>query len=103
MLKKIILASVIATASMTSSFAEMVNINKADAETIAENLKGIGLTKAKAIVKYRKENGKFQTVDDLTKVKGIGEKTVEKNRSDLTVKATKVKEPARKKSSDSDK
>ena len=102
MLKKIILASVIATASITSSFAEMVNINKADAETIAENLKGIGITKAKAIVSYRKENGKFKSVDELTKVKGIGEKTVEKNRDDLTVKAVKVKKSVEKSESDTE-
>ncbi len=89
MLKNIILASVIAVASATSSFAAMVNINKADAETLAENLKGIGLTKAQAIVKYRKDNGKFTSVDELTNVKGIGEKTVEKNLDDLTVKTLK--------------
>lgn len=95
MLKKIILASAIAAASISSSFAEMVNINKADAETIAKNLKGIGLSKAEAIVKYRKDNGKFKTVDELMNVKGIGEKTIEKNRDDLTVKAKKVsKKPA---------
>ncbi len=67
----------------------MVNINKADAETLAENLKGIGLTKAQAIVKHRKDNGKFSSVDELANVKGIGEKTVEKNRDDLTVKTLK--------------
>ncbi len=89
MLKNIILASVIAAASITSSFAAMVNINKADAETLADNLKGIGLTKAQAIVKYRKDNGKFTSVNELTNVKGIGEKTVEKNRDDLTVKIIK--------------
>ncbi len=89
MLKNIILASVIAAASITSSFAAIVNINKADAETLAENLKGIGLTKAQAIVKYRKDNGKFASVDELTNVKGIGEKTVAKNRDDLTVKILK--------------
>ncbi|MEE9302842.1 MAG: helix-hairpin-helix domain-containing protein [Thiotrichaceae bacterium] len=89
MLKNIILASVIAVASITSSFAAMVNINKANAETIAENLKGVGLSKAKAIVKYRKDNGKFESVDELTNVKGIGEKTLEKNRDVMTVKAVK--------------
>jgi len=89
MIKKLILASVIATATVSSSFAAMVNINKADAETIAESLTGIGLVKATAIVKYRKDNGKFLTADSLTNVKGIGPKTVEKNRTDIIVKAKK--------------
>ena len=86
MFKNIILASILAVSSITSSFAAMVHINQADASTFAENLKGVGMAKAKAIVKYRKENGDFNTVDELTNVKGIGAKTVEKNRKDLTVK-----------------
>ncbi len=89
MLKNMILAAVIAVSSITPSFAAIININKADAETIAENLKGIGISKAKAIVSYRKDNGKFKSVDELTNVKGIGEKTVENNRDDMTVKAIK--------------
>ena len=96
MLKRILLASVIATAFVTSSFAGVVNINKADAETLAKNLKGIGLSKAKAIVKYRKENGKFKSADELTNVKGVGKKTVEKNRDDIIIKKTKKKSTATK-------
>ena len=87
MIKKILLASMLAVSTITSSFAAMVHINQADAATFAENLKGIGMVKAKAIVKYRNDNGDFNTVSGLTKVKGIGIKTVEKNRKDLTVKA----------------
>ncbi len=58
-----------------------VNINTADAPTIAKELKGIGEKKAQAIVTYRKQHGPFKTIESLTNVKGIGLKTVEKNRS----------------------
>ncbi|WP_395376650.1 ComEA family DNA-binding protein [Marinicella sp. W31] len=63
-----------------------VNVNSADAETIAKELKGIGMTKAQAIVEYREANGQFQTVEQLTEVKGIGLKTVEKNREEILLK-----------------
>ncbi|QXO19121.1 MULTISPECIES: ComEA family DNA-binding protein [Vibrio] len=56
-----------------------VNVNSASAEEIATLLSGIGLKKAQAIVDYRQANGQFQTKQDLTKVKGIGEATVAKN------------------------
>jgi competence protein ComEA len=49
-----------------------VNINKADAATIAKSLDGIGQSKADAIVAYRDANGPFKSADDLTQVKGIG-------------------------------
>lgn len=63
----------------TPAFAE-VNINTADAKQIAAGLSNIGLSKAKAIVSYRKKNGPFQNADDLAKVQGIGNATVERNR-----------------------
>ncbi len=50
-----------------------VNINKADASTLAHYLVGIGETRAKDIVKYRKKNGKFKSVEDIMQVPGIGE------------------------------
>ncbi|GAA3526638.1 helix-hairpin-helix domain-containing protein [Zobellella aerophila] len=56
-----------------------ININTADNEQLAM-LSGIGSTKAAAIVQYRESNGPFVSIDDLVKVKGIGEATVEKNR-----------------------
>ena len=49
-----------------------VNINTATAAEL-EALPGIGPAKAKAIVAYRQQNGQFKTVEDLKKVKGIGE------------------------------
>jgi competence protein ComEA len=66
-----------------NAFAEPVNINKADAKTLSKSLKGIGMKKAQAIVRYRKKNGAFKTLDDLMNVKGIGEKTIKKNASDI--------------------
>lgn len=70
-------------------FAGPVNINTADAETISAELKGVGLSKARAIVEYRKKHGPFKSADDLSLVKGIGERTVELNRSDIMVSKPK--------------
>ncbi len=64
-------------------FAKPVNINTADAKTIAASLSGIGEKKANEIVKYRTTVQKFSTLKDLEKVPGIGKKTVEKNASDI--------------------
>lgn len=66
-----------------------VNINTADAATLAEHVKGVGLKKAEAIVQYRKDNGPFKSVEDLAKVTGIGDETVEKNRAILSVNNNK--------------
>lgn len=63
-----------------------VDVNTADAATISAELKGIGLSKAKAIVEYREKHGPFKTPGDLSLVKGIGERTVELNREDIRVK-----------------
>jgi len=76
-------------AAPTLALAGPVNVNTADAATISAELKGIGLTKAQAIVEYRKKHGPFRSADDLSLVKGIGERTVELNRSDIKVKAEK--------------
>ena len=64
---------------------EPVNINTADAEAIAEVIKGVGLKRAQAIIAYRDEHGPFKTVDGLVQVRGIGEKIVEDSRRKLTV------------------
>ena len=69
-------------------FATPVNVNTADAKTISDALSGIGLKKAEAIVKYRTEKGLFKTVDDLTNVKGIGQKTIDKNKKDILLSDT---------------
>lgn len=66
--------------------ASPVNVNQASAEQLAESLQGVGLKKAQAIVQYRKQNGAFQSKDDLLNVKGIGAETLEKNNSDILLK-----------------
>ena len=70
-------------------FAGPVNVNTADAATIAAELKGVGLSKAKAIVEYRKKHGPFRSAEDLTLVKGIGERTLDLNKSDIKVTSDK--------------
>jgi competence protein ComEA len=86
-----ILLALVASLFPLAAFAGPVNINTADAETIAAELKGVGLAKAKAIVEYRKKHGPFQNPGDLSLVKGIGERTVELNSSDIRVSDAKKK------------
>lgn len=57
----------------------MINVNRADAETLTL-VDGIGEVLAGRIVDYRRENGPFQTLDDLLKIKGIGKATLERIR-----------------------
>ena len=61
-----------------------VNINRASEGELV-SLNGIGSSKAQAIILYRDMFGAFKTVDELAKVKGIGAKTIEKNRRRLRV------------------
>lgn len=63
--------------------AEPVNVNTADATTLAKALNGIGPAKAKAIVSYREKNGPFKSVDQLALVEGITQKLIDKNRADI--------------------
>ena len=63
----------------------IININTANLEELC-TLSGIGEVKAQAIIDWRKENGSFANIEDLMKVKGIGPKTLEKNKDRLTVK-----------------
>ena len=70
------------------SFAA-VNVNTADADAIQGELKGVGLQKAQAIVAYREANGSFKSADELANVKGIGLKTIEKNRANILLETPK--------------
>ena len=67
------------------ALAAPVNVNTADAETLSEALQGVGPSKARAIVEYRQKHGPFRSPDDLSLVKGIGERTVELNRDNILV------------------
>jgi competence protein ComEA len=74
-----------AGASVSVSAAEAVNINTADAVSLAKNLNGVGLKKAKAIIAYRDKHGSFKSAQELAKVKGIGNKTILKNKDYIRV------------------
>ncbi len=62
----------------------LLNINTASAEEL-ETLSGIGPQMAQRIIQYREEHGNFTSVDALTKVKGLGEKTLEKLKPFISV------------------
>lgn len=67
-----------------SSDGSRININTATSQEL-QSIRGIGPATAKRIIEYRQTSGGFSTVDDLTNVKGIGEKTLEKLRGSITV------------------
>ena len=61
-----------------------LNINQAEANEL-QTLTGIGAKKAQMIVEYRQENGSFQSIEDLKKISGIGEKIFEGLKEQITV------------------
>lgn len=60
-----------------------VNINSAGAKQLSKVLVGVGAKKAEAIIEYREKFGPFKSANELTAVKGIGQKTVDKNKSKI--------------------
>ena len=86
-LRKSLLFFLLAVASPLAAFAGPVNINTADAATISAELQGVGMSKAQAIVDYRKNHGPFKSQEDLTLVTGIGVRTVEINRANILLKS----------------
>lgn len=60
-----------------------VNVNTASAAELAAAISGVGLAKAQAIVEYRKLNGEFLQLEELSQVKGIGAATLEKNKESI--------------------
>jgi competence protein ComEA len=69
----------------SGALAGPVNINTADAATLSRELKGIGAAKAQAIVEFRQKNGAFRSVEELSMVKGIGQRLIDQNRTDLRI------------------
>lgn len=70
------------------AWAGPVDLNTADAETLARELKGIGPARAEAIIAWREANGPFRAPEDIVLVQGIGERVLEDNRDNITVSAT---------------
>lgn len=98
-IKSFLAAALLAISATVAAAA--VDINSADAKAL-ETLNGIGPAKAAAIIDYRKKNGSFKSVDDLGKVDGIGDKTVDQLRGQVTVGGAKAaaKAPAGKAKAD---
>ncbi len=82
-----------------NAYAKPVNVNTADAKVISESLKGIGQKKAGEIVRYRTKNGAFESLNDLINVKGIGQKTIDNNASDILFSNAKSKKEKKSKKS----
>ncbi len=72
------------TESQSTSSSGKININTADSSEL-QKISGIGSSKAGKIIAYRKSNGSFKTVDELTNVSGIGEKTLAAIRDQICV------------------
>jgi len=85
---KSLLLSLLLASSFAFAAGAPVNINTADAATLSAAMNGVGMAKAEAIVAYRKQHGAFRSLDQLADVKGIGLKTIEKNRTAVTVGGT---------------
>ncbi|HET9819285.1 MAG TPA: helix-hairpin-helix domain-containing protein [Rhodanobacteraceae bacterium] len=98
MFKKTLAALALCLAFTLPAFAASpVNINKADAQTIANSLDGIGLAKAQAIVAYRSAHGPFKSVDAVGNVKGVGDKTLARNHDAIRLSGTAGSKPASRK------
>jgi competence protein ComEA len=89
LIKGLSAALVAATLIAPAAIAGPVDINTADAKTLARELDGVGMAKAEAIVSYREKNGPFKSADDLAKVKGLGKKLIDQNKSNLKFESGK--------------
>jgi len=82
---KILMLSVAGLLLPLLVWAGPVNVNTADAELIAKELAGIGLSKAQAIIDFRNEYGSFESAEELVKVKGIGPRVLAANAGNILV------------------
>jgi competence protein ComEA len=81
-MKKLLLSLLVLLFS--GSLYAAVDLNTASVEEL-QAVKGVGASKAEAIVQHRKQHGPFKRVEELDNVKGFGKKTVERLRSEFTV------------------
>lgn len=95
MLGKVMAVTSIALAASLTNAAP-VNINTAGIKALADNINGIGPKKAEAIVAYRNAKGPFKSIEELTNVKGIGLKLIEKNKADLYISDAAIKHGGKK-------
>jgi competence protein ComEA len=77
-----------------ATWAGPVDINTADATTLAKELKGVGPARAQAIIAYRTQNGPFKSPDDLALVKSIPQKVVDENRENIQVEGSRTAQAA---------
>ena len=84
-IRALVQALVVSLVPAAAVWAGPVNVNTADAPTIAKELDGIGPAKAAAIVEYRQKNGPFRAPEDLLKVDGIGQKMLDQNKGNIRV------------------
>lgn len=70
--------------SITEQDSKLININTSSASEL-QSLNGVGEKKAEKIIQFREENGSFKTIEDLKKVDGIGEKTFDSLKSQITI------------------
>ncbi len=82
-----LIAALLGSLIVMPATAGPVDINTADAPTLARELTGVGMVTARAIVAYRQAHGPFASGDDLRKVKGIGPSILDRNRAHLRVTA----------------
>jgi competence protein ComEA len=80
-----LMVCLLATGSLfAQQMAALININTADEATLA-TMEHVGNVRAQAIIQYRQENGPFKTVEDLKKVRGIGDKIFDGIKAKITV------------------
>lgn len=75
----------VAAETEPAATVQPVNINKADAATLAASLDGVGPSRAEEIIRYREAYGPFKSVEELLDVKGIGQSTLDQNRALITL------------------
>lgn len=81
--KKTLLAACLLVPTLL--FAETVNINTADKDTLMTVIKGVGEKRAEAIIAYREQNGPFKSIEELAEVRGVGASIVEANMDNLSI------------------